>query len=70
MKLILGNLAARHPWPLCSLMIAIVLRLSVTSAGADRIWWDGTHDEENVPPGKLLSDNDGYWGESVLTGVE
>jgi hypothetical protein len=38
-------------------------------AGAERIWWDGSTDAENAPPGKLLSDNEGYWGECVLTGV-
>ena len=37
---------------------------------ADLIWWDGSRDEADAPPGKLLSDNDGYWGECVLTGVE
>lgn len=37
---------------------------------ADRIWWDGSRDTENGPPGKLLSDNPGYWGESVPTGVD
>lgn len=37
---------------------------------ADRLWWDGTRDSESAAPGKLLSDNDGYWGDCVLTGVE
>ncbi len=37
---------------------------------ADRIWWDGSRDTQNAPPGKLLSDNAGWWGECVLTGVE
>jgi hypothetical protein len=41
-----------------------------TPARADRIWWDGTRDTENAPPGKLLSDNGGYWGERIVTGVE
>lgn len=44
--------------------------LCIGSARADRIWWEGTRDAENGPPGKLLSDNEGYWGECVLTGVE
>ena len=39
-------------------------------ASADLIWWDGTRDQATAPPGKLLSDNPGYWGECVLTGVE
>jgi len=32
------------------------------------IWYDGT--VSPPPPGRLLSDNDGYWGEGILTGVE
>jgi hypothetical protein len=36
---------------------------------ADLIWFDGS-ESEGGPPGKLLSDNEGYWGDSVLTGVE
>ncbi len=39
-------------------------------AHAERIWWDGSRDTENSAPGKLLSDNEGYWGQSVLTSVE
>lgn len=49
---------------LCTLVLA-----AAVPARADRIWWDGSRDSENAPPGKLLSDNDGYWGERVLTGV-
>jgi len=52
----------------CLCCIAAVSPLSTVLA--DRIWWDGSTDSGNAPPGKLLSDNDGYWGESVLTGVE
>jgi len=33
-------------------------------------WWDGTIDAADRPPGKLLTENAGYWGEQVLTGVE
>lgn len=32
------------------------------------LWYDGT--SSPPPPGRLLSDNDGYWGDSVRTGVE
>ena len=49
---------------------AMLLLLSAGAGSADRIWWDGSRDEGDGPPGKLLSDNDGYWGECVLTGVE
>ncbi|NLX55682.1 MAG: DUF4091 domain-containing protein [Planctomycetaceae bacterium] len=33
------------------------------------IWSTGQRDAEGPPVGKLLSDNVGYWGEVVLTGV-
>ncbi len=36
---------------------------------ADLLWFDGSR-SAGGPPGKLLSDNDGYWGDGVLTGVE
>jgi hypothetical protein len=32
------------------------------------IWYDGSRSP--VPPGSLLSDNEGYWGDGILTGVE
>jgi len=48
----------------------LVSGLIILPAHAERIWWDGSRDAENAPPGKLLSDNAGYWGDSVLTGVD
>lgn len=51
------------------LLLNVTLAIPVSSR-ADRLWWDGTRDRENAPPGKLLSDNAGWWGESVITGVE
>lgn len=33
-------------------------------------WAHGMWDDSGAPVGKLLSDNHGYWGESLLTGVE
>ncbi len=40
------------------------------SVSAERIWWDGSRESITVPlPGKLLSDNPGYWGPQVFTGV-
>ena len=47
-----------------------VLVLSAAMASAELVWWDGTRDAADAPPGKLLSDNAGYWGECVLTGVD
>lgn len=38
-------------------------------APAELIWWDGSADTADGPPGLLLSENGGYWGEQVLTGV-
>jgi hypothetical protein len=32
-------------------------------------WFDGTWDERGAPQGKLLTDNGGWWGERVWTGV-
>ena len=47
-----------------------LLVLSAALAPCELVWWDGTGYPDDSPPGKLLSDNDGYWGECVLTGVE
>lgn len=47
----------------CALILAV-------SVGAEPVCWPcGEWDESGVPSGKLLSDNAGYWGESILTGV-
>ncbi len=53
-------------------ILALVLALAAIClpAQAELIWWDGTRDPDNSPPGKLLSDNEGYWGDCVLTGVD
>ena len=57
---------------LCFVLLFSFAPLFLFSAkgGTDRVWWDGTKDSENAPPGKLLSDNAGWWGESVLTGAD
>lgn len=53
---------------LCSVLLGLLLLTAV--AGAEEIiWFDGSRDPGG-PPGKLLTDNEGYWGESVLTGVD
>lgn len=51
-------------------LAALVTVLRPAGLGAARIWCDGSRDAENGPPGLLLTDNEGYWGECVLTGVE
>lgn len=40
------------------------------AAAEERLWWDGTRESDAPPPGRLLSDNAGFYGDSVLTGVE
>lgn len=52
-----------------ALCLGFLLCGTLSAAHAERIWWDGSRDSENAPPGKLLSDNGGYWGQSVPTGV-
>lgn len=47
-----------------------LLGATTQNARADRIWWDGSRDSQNTAPGKMLSDNGGYWGEGVLTGAD
>lgn len=57
----------------CRLVLVWVFALIVLAAAclpAERVWWDGSRDDGVEPPGLLLSDNEGYWGECVLTGVE
>ncbi|MCC6446865.1 MAG: DUF4091 domain-containing protein [Armatimonadetes bacterium] len=52
------------------LAILCMVCFSSSSSRAGRLWWDGSRDAEKAAPGKLLSDNEGYWGECVLTGVD
>ena len=51
-------------------IVALVTMLTADLVQAGRIWFDGSKDDGNAPPGKLLSDNPGYWGDGVLTGVD
>jgi hypothetical protein len=51
-------------------LLIVTLCLAVWASAAERLWWDGTRESDSPPPGRLLSDNDGYWGPCVLTGVE
>ena len=53
-----------------ALVPAMLFGIGNRAARAERIWWDGSRDNETTPPGKLLSDNPGYWGETVFTGVD
>lgn len=46
-----------------------VLLVEVCLGQGGIIWFDGSKSEQ-PPAGKLLSDNDGYWGERILTGVD
>ena len=68
---VLAPANAMNPTRFLTQALALSLSLaSLSAARADRIWWDGSRDAENAPPGKLLSDNAGWWGERVATGVE
>lgn len=48
----------------CCLLIT-----SVPVQAQPRLWFDGSVDEGSAVLGKLLTDNEDYWGEVVLTGV-
>lgn len=48
---------------------AFALLTPLLPSHGDLVWFDGSR-SVGEPPGKLLSDNGGYWGECVLTGVE
>lgn len=53
------------------LVLVVLLGLFTCLPGvAGRVWYDGSTDAENSPPGKLLTDNEGWWGPAVLTGVD
>jgi len=48
----------------------LMILVGAVSVKADQItWFDGSKDT-NGAPGKLLTDNEGYWGDCVLTGVD
>jgi len=51
-------------------ILTFLFAIAPSRALAGRIWFDGSRDDEDAPPGKLLTDNTGYWDQSVLTGVE
>ena len=52
---------------IAALTVCCLITLNA-SLSAELIWWDGTRTPGNTPPGKLLSDNEDYWGDLVLTG--
>jgi hypothetical protein len=60
----------KFSWFRSVLSLGLLISSGLHPAHADRLWWDGTRDTTNEPPGKLLSDNAGYWGERVTTDVE
>lgn len=49
--------------------VAAISILMVAQCRTDLRWWDGTVDPVDEPAGQLLSENSGYWGEQILTGV-
>ena len=52
-----------------SLLFWGVLVFLVPQVPAGQIWCDGTRTDDTRLPGKLLSENPGYWGPSICTGV-
>ena len=49
---------------------AVAICAVLCDASADPVSWnDGEWDDSGAPNGKLLSDNPGWWGRSVFTGV-
>ena len=53
-----------------SMIFAAVFATAVAVSGNSSVLWnDGTWDNAGAPKGKLLSDNPGWWGERVYTGV-
>ncbi len=52
-----------------AMWVMLAALLAAGPVGAARLWWDGTVDSATTAPGRLLSDNAGYWGDCVLTGV-
>ncbi len=61
---------SKKTFVLRGLASGLALCSALSTARADRVWWDGSRDTQSAPPGKLLSDNAGYWGERIVTGVE
>jgi hypothetical protein len=60
----------RGPALMAGLLVGIMLLIMAPGlCHADLVWFDGSKDEAEGPPGKLLSGNAGYWGECVLTGI-
>ncbi|MBR4616806.1 MAG: hypothetical protein IKO55_14445 [Kiritimatiellae bacterium] len=53
-----------------SILAATMVFAAVNTNAAEPIrWFNGVWDERGAPQGKLLTDNGGWWGERVWTGV-
>ena len=53
-----------------SILAAMVVFAAVGANAVEPIrWFNGVWDERGAPQGKLLTDNGGWWGERVWTGV-
>ncbi len=53
-----------------AIALAVLCLLAGRSpARAELVWWEGSVEAVNGPPGLLLSENAGFWGDQVLTGV-
>ena len=58
----------KRSWMALSALSTVLGAMVASAAPDDVIWFDDAR--SSPPPGKLLSDNDGYWGDCVLTGVQ
>lgn len=58
--------------PRVAAVMGLLAAVFVIGSGvhADMIWFDGSREAGNTPPGKLLTENLNYYGESVFTGVD
>ncbi len=57
--------------PLCIVHYALCISFAAVCSAANEpiCWTDGTWDESGAPEGRLLTDNTGWWGRCVFTGV-
>ncbi len=51
------------------LLMCIICATGVNAGNPSRVWYDGTKDRTATSLGYLLSDNAGFYGDSILTGV-
>ena len=64
------NSSTFQPFNLSTLAAVAFAAFAVNATAVEPIrWFNGSWDERGAPQGKLLTDNGGWWGERVWTGV-